>query len=736
MTRRIAPVAVILTLSLIPFILPLIRGEVFTFRDHSDYFEPMRYYTSSRLAAGDLPLWNPFSGSGERWLANPETAVFYPPAWLMVLLPFATGYVAFLWFHVALAGVGSWFLFRRWVQPPSALLGAVAMMFQGPLLSLLDVSNNLASIAWLPLVVWCALERSEPEPRAPVAIPIVFLALSFLGGEPFLSAIVWLLYGVVLLWRSRLRRAGDLLLTGVGSLILVSPQLVPFVGMLAGSDRARGLGRALAFRDSLDLTDWISTLLSTATLSGSFVAIRASQYFIPTMYLGAFVVFGVLLGLALLHFDSDKRIRGVIIGWLVLFAACAIVAAGAHAGFLFPLLARSGLDVIRYPARLAPVASFALIGIAVTGWDRHQTVPLRIRALASLVVAALLGLGWFLFLPDRPGGVRIVVSAISLLAATVLLTRRTGPLDRKSVLAGVVLFVSIDLIASAGFLFGSAPFVPTVRPYDRIFHDAQKIVRVTREAFDDGSASSVSERRRWLAGYLNLYDGIFDASTAAPVIDRRYLELHDRALWQPRLDLVDFLGVGHVLAERPLHAPGYSLRGRTGEVRIYRNAGAFPPATGWTTWRSTSSGETAFRRILDGGFDARRTLFVTGAPPPVSNTAPVRASIELVQAGEGVVRVRSRSNVPMMVVITQRHARGWNASIDDRPAPVYEADGVFLATHVTSGDHIIVCRYHEPHLGGLVILSALGLIACFIESVSFLRRRRDVVDVEAKVAGC
>src|SRR5215211_3189090 len=82
-------------LAIIPFLPPLLVDEVFTLRDHFDYFQPLRWYTASELQAGRLPLWNPYNASGEPWLANPQTGVFYPPAWLFVALPFATAYVLF-----------------------------------------------------------------------------------------------------------------------------------------------------------------------------------------------------------------------------------------------------------------------------------------------------------------------------------------------------------------------------------------------------------------------------------------------------------------------------------------------------------------------------------------------------------------------------------------------------------------------------------------------------------------
>src|ERR1041385_4895772 len=156
---------------------PLFTNQVPTFRDHSDYFQPLRWFTADELRHGRLPLWNPCSASGERWLANPQTGVFYPPAWLFLALPFAPAYNLFLALHLMLAGWGGFLLFGSYASSGPALAAALALMFCGPTMSLVDVNNNLATFAWLPLVLWCALAGVRAQVSA------LAIAMSFLAGE-------------------------------------------------------------------------------------------------------------------------------------------------------------------------------------------------------------------------------------------------------------------------------------------------------------------------------------------------------------------------------------------------------------------------------------------------------------------------------------------------------------------------------------------------------------------------
>src|SRR5579859_5440537 len=182
-TANLFSLALLAVIALLLFAKPLLRYEVLTLRDHSDYFQPLRFFTADEVRRGHLPLWNPYNASGEPWLANPQTGVFYPPAWIFLVIPFPTAYTLFLAFHIALLGCGSFLLFRRIASNNAALIAALSLMLCGPAMSLLDISNTLATFAWIPLVLWCALAVAPPGLSAFV------IAMSFLAGEPFFAAL-------------------------------------------------------------------------------------------------------------------------------------------------------------------------------------------------------------------------------------------------------------------------------------------------------------------------------------------------------------------------------------------------------------------------------------------------------------------------------------------------------------------------------------------------------------------
>ncbi len=365
MTRRIA-FAVIVLLTLIVFARPLLRNEVFSFRDHGDYFQPLRWFTAMELQHGRLPLWNVYSASGEPWLANPQTGVFYPPAWLFLILPFTAAYTLYLFFHVVLLGCGAYLLFARLTKPGgAALAAAVALTFSGPAMSLLDVSNNLATFAWIPLIVWCAI--TGVSARASSAA----IALSFLAGEPFFAAVGALLFAV-----ARRKGARDLIDVAVTSFALSSIQLLPFLSVVMSSDRANGgLSRDQLLHDSMPFGDWLRIAIPPNLGSSAFDP-HLGQHFIPIVYIGALTVLFALIGMIV------ARRRGF--GWLALIAVCIVIGAGSHFPPVAALLMRLPVTLFRYPARVVPLAAMAVCALAAIGCDRV------IRATSWQVVIALL----------------------------------------------------------------------------------------------------------------------------------------------------------------------------------------------------------------------------------------------------------------------------------------------------------------------------------------------------------
>jgi hypothetical protein len=69
-------------------------------------FYPWRYFALESIRSGYLPLWNPYVGNGAPLVANYQSALFYPPNWLLLIVPLDLSLNWLMVLHIVWAGVG------------------------------------------------------------------------------------------------------------------------------------------------------------------------------------------------------------------------------------------------------------------------------------------------------------------------------------------------------------------------------------------------------------------------------------------------------------------------------------------------------------------------------------------------------------------------------------------------------------------------------------------------------
>jgi hypothetical protein len=147
--------------------------------DFSGQFVAFAHYQAIRLAQGEVPLWNPYNNAGSPFLADTQSAVFYPPRLLTIAALNVTGgstpqrmYDALqkeMVAHVLLASLLMYALVRRLTQgqPYSVIGGLVAgitFAYGGYLTGYpqLQLAVMEAGI-WLPLALLAVHEAIRPE---------------------------------------------------------------------------------------------------------------------------------------------------------------------------------------------------------------------------------------------------------------------------------------------------------------------------------------------------------------------------------------------------------------------------------------------------------------------------------------------------------------------------------------------------------------------------------------------
>lgn len=385
-------------------------------RDISIFHLPLRA-AFRELASFGLPQWNPWLHGGQPILSNPSYAAFYPPSWLVLVVPPAYALSLLALLHAALAFGGAWYLARRLgCGRGAAALAGLAFSGSGAYLSMLSAYTLLWGITWLPwMLAWGdAALAAGPGERwwRPALLAGGALGLSLLNGEPATTMMCGLglsalaVDAAVLRGRPAWRPAARMLVPLLFGLAVAAVQLVPTLHRLAESPR-KGLAFAAAADWSMPPARLVETVFprffgdGARSLEGLFFGwtLNDGHYpYVESLYPGLLLA---VLGVAALARGGIPR-RGA---WLLACGGGWFLALGRHnPTYAWLRRAFPPLAVLRYPEKFAVLGVLVLALAGILGWQRlleerragrpeSATVPLAL-ALAVLAAASALAVLW------------------------------------------------------------------------------------------------------------------------------------------------------------------------------------------------------------------------------------------------------------------------------------------------------------------------------------------------------
>jgi hypothetical protein len=195
----------------------------------------------------------------------------------------------------------------------------------------------------------------------------------------------------------------------------------------------------------------------------------------------------------------------------------------------------------------------------------------------------------------------------------------------------------------------------------------------------------------------------------------RALELEYLALQGRLLVFGGSVGRGQRRALSPFMSDGYRrLRDQDGAA-LYENTHALARAYAVHQAVRAANSAAAIRAIEDGTVQPGVAVAVEdpAAPSPTgSGPSPVVIEVDEPRRVELSASMRGDG----YVVLADTHYPGWQATLDDVPATIYAANGLFRAVFVPDGAHRVAFRY-EPravYLGAFVSGVTLALAAVLV----------------------
>jgi hypothetical protein len=161
------------------------------------------------------------------------------------------------------------------------------------------------------------------------------------------------------------------------------------------------------------------------------------------------------------------------------------------------------------------------------------------------------------------------------------------------------------------------------------------------------------------------------------------------------------------------------FRGESGLI-VYRNPDAFPRL--WTVHESASVPDRALTGQLR-QTDLRRKVLLLG-PAPALASCDGGDQVRLLSRGNMQLAIEASMACRGMVIASETDFPGWEATVDGRATPIYEAYGALRGVVVEAGTHRIEMHYRPrmAYAGGL--LSAAGFAAAIVLALWGRRSRR------------
>ena len=387
------------------------------------YYYPSRVWFGEMIRAGEAPFLNPWTGLDRPFLADPQSAVFYPTTWLFAVLPPAVAYGGSLWLHYSLALWGMYRLLRALkLDLRAALLGGIAFAFCGFMLAHRAHFALQHAAAWTPLVFWRLLRLVERPGGRRLAFAAGAAALQSFAGHIQIAAItalgslVWLVALRFQLRRVVIGWGGAWVLAGG----LFAVQIVPT--LLHLRECTRGQRGYMDFVENSwypqSVVGWFLPMFTGQRTPNFF----DERYWGPSHQVEQFSYggIGVLVLAAAAIFNGwrgERRRRA----WVMLAIFSLLLALGLF-GPICPLLYwLPGANLFRVPARALLLVN--LVGAALAAGVLHDLSASRTPQRARL--RALL-LGW----TRRPVVLTLVVIAST--AAVTAMIALLLPADVRS----------------------------------------------------------------------------------------------------------------------------------------------------------------------------------------------------------------------------------------------------------------------------------------------------------------
>lgn len=634
------------------------------------YFIPSFSFMRDAMAAGELPLWNPYQFAGVPFLALHSPGAVYPPNYFL-LWAFTPSTAAFLHavLHLLVAGVFTAALARKLgASAPGAAAAAVTYIGSAPLVGACLNPAYLATFSWFPAVL-LAIENLRETPNARTsAILALTSAMAFLGGhsQGFLyitSAAVLYTAGTMVGWPSPSPRktvawGAAALAVALG---LVSAQLLPTIEHAAAA--TRNLGGLPQFQAAFSTITWQNFPRSITGFAQGLAGLPFA--FLP------------LLLVALL--SPQSRRRSILLVAILVFAFD-FMTGGLTFRALYHL---PGGKLYRAPFRFGFVLQLAaalIVALGTTSLAQHITRKRTAALLAALIVGFI----------------------------------------------GLDLLIRNPLAKHYDLLFPPTSKFPATSVVEHLKVTAPDRTFLERLVFSNVPIKAGMTNQSFLVpDYEPLLPGHYAKLFRIPPMQRWHGQLHmegftTKGLAKPptqKPHVMDLLSVRYYIDSILPRTRSYDMAAlldakpiSIGPNPVFERPSARPRAYVVHSAIQAASDTDALEMIWSSTFAPDTTVVVTDDPGPLpgGKTTPTELAT-ITEYRRNSVALSARCESPCLLVLTDLYYPGWVVTIDGRPDSIVRTNYLLRGVRLEAGEHEVIFSYQPKPFYIGAALSACSL---------------------------
>lgn len=679
---------------------------------------PWKKLTIDTYKSGYIPVWNPYSFSGNPQLANFQTAVFSPFNILFFIFSFINAWSIMILLQPLLSGIFMYILLRKYeITKSASVLGSIGFMFSGFIVVWMAYGTLGFAILFLPLLLFFIEKYEESRNKVYLFLYSLGISLTFFSGH-FQTSLYLLLFVIgYILWfyanKKNIRLFLSIILMtiiGIGfSMIQLFPSIKFYQYAVRSTSYIAGGGIPLSYLITLISPDFYGNPVTRNDWYGFYAEWSSFIGIVPLF----FALFGAF-------FVRNKKVFFYTILTIIIFVF-------AVDSFVQPLLGISRIPVLSTsaPSRIIVLLSFSLCVLAGYGFDAFWKSKLlsKKNILFMSIMGLFFGLVWIYLLIGKPFSIEYIqIAKRNFILPTIFFLAVVGlfffaqAFNKKK---NIVFFCSGLIIFLASF--DSYRFAQKWMPFDpkELAYPATSVIQAIQDNIGSGrmfgnfgGEVAVYYKIPSIEGYDPLYierygefirtasNGIFQSAERSVVKLDRKAKYIDRVL--------DITGVNLIF--HPISDTHQSWafnvwddKSRFSKVyqdstfELYRNNLSLGRAHIFYKYAVIKEKYEILKMFFSPDFSYRDTLILEEDPRITILNIPTQGTATIIKNIPDLVQVAVINRAPGILLLSDNYYPGWKARLiiaaNTIEAKVFRVNYTFRGVVVPEGKFIVEFYY-------------------------------------------